>query len=272
MLTLGDGGIYKYTINVVSTTSQTLAYQIRFILLKLGILNTISYREEPYEFEHKGKHTRGISKSWHVDVSGDNARKYAQMTGLLYDGGGKTTGMFGHVTNNYILIPLRSIDKVPYTGLVYDVVDVGNTACFLTHVGIVHNCMSKHLGTAKILTREALQRAEKGEPREAVLEKIRGAYEELMGAEDDSLSLEDERVRQLNALIRDTRKWFFDTGVIVEPDKNKIVEALGRVSKLNDEVYSEYEKRKARLKEFIGKAKERLEQLEAKISAESTNP
>jgi hypothetical protein len=133
-------------------------------------------------------------------------------------------------------------------------------------------CLSKHLGTAKILIREALQRAEKGEPREAVLEKVRGAYEELMGAEDDSQALSDERIRQINSQIRDLRHWFFDTGVIVEPDKNKIAEALGRISKLNDEVYKEYEARKQRLKEFIGKAKERLEQLEAKISAESTNP
>jgi len=135
-----------------------------------------------------------------------------------------------------------------------------------------YDCASKHLGTAKILAREALQRAEKGEPREAVLEKIRGAYEELMGAEDDTMSLSDERTRQINSMIRDTRKWFFDTGVIIEPDKSKIAEALSRISKLNDEVYTELERRKARLKEFIGKAKERLEQLEAKISAESTNP
>jgi len=133
-----------------------------------------------------------------------------------------------------------------------------------------YDCASKHLGTAKILIREALQRAEKGEPREAVLEKIRGAYEELMGAEDDTMSLSDERTRQINSMIRDTRKWFFDTGVIVEPDKNKIAEALSRVSRLNDEVYHELERRRERLKEFIGKAKEKLEELEAKISARSS--
>jgi hypothetical protein len=133
-------------------------------------------------------------------------------------------------------------------------------------------CLSKHLGTAKILLREALQRAEKGEPKEAVLEKIRGAYEELMGAEDDSQALSDERIRQINSQIRDLRHWFFNTGVIADTDKNRIAEALSRVSKLNDEVYKEYEIRKQRLKEFIGKAKEKLEQLEAKISAESTNP
>jgi len=130
-----------------------------------------------------------------------------------------------------------------------------------------YDCASKHLGTAKILLREALQRAVKGEPREAVLEKVRGAYEELMGAEDDTQSLSDERTKQINSMIRDTRKWFYDTGVIVESDKDKIAEALRRVDKLNDEVYKEIEVRKARLKEFIGKAKEKLEQIEAKLNA-----
>jgi gas vesicle protein len=128
-----------------------------------------------------------------------------------------------------------------------------------------YDCMSKHLGTAKILLREALQRATKGEPREAVLEKVRGAYEELMGAEDDSQSLTDERTRQINSMIRDTRKWFYDSGVIVEVDKNKIAEALQRVSNLSDEVYKEIEARKERLLQFIQKTKERLEKLEQSI-------
>jgi hypothetical protein len=131
------------------------------------------------------------------------------------------------------------------------------------------DCMSKHLGTAKILIREALQRVDADEPKEAILGKVRGAYEELMGAEDDSQALSDERIRALNAQTRELRKWFFDNGVLVDADKAKIVEAMSRISKLNDAVYQELATRKARLKEFIGKTKEKLEQLEAKISAES---
>jgi gas vesicle protein len=130
------------------------------------------------------------------------------------------------------------------------------------------DCCSKHLGTAKILLREALQRADKGEPKEAILAKVRGAYEELMGAEDDSQALSDERIRQLNSMIRDTRKWFFNSGVITEVDKSKIVEAFNKVSKLNDEVYKELEVRKERLKEFLQKTKEKIEQLQEKLEQE----
>jgi hypothetical protein len=131
------------------------------------------------------------------------------------------------------------------------------------------DCLSKHLGTAKILMREALQRAEKGEDIKAILEKIRGAYEELMGAEDDSQALTDERIREFNTKIRDLRHWFFNSGVLVEADKNKIVEGLSKVSQLNDEVYAELEKRKHLLKEFIGKVKERIEKLESELNAQS---
>jgi hypothetical protein len=131
------------------------------------------------------------------------------------------------------------------------------------------DCMSKHLGTAKILIREALQRADANESKEAILGKVRGAYEELMGAEDDSQALKDERIRALNSQTRELRKWFFDNGVLVDTDKAKIAEAMNRISALNDAVYQELEARRERLKEFIGKAKKRLNELEEKLNAES---
>jgi hypothetical protein len=119
-------------------------------------------------------------------------------------------------------------------------------------------CASKHVGTAKILLREALQRAEKGEPPELVLEKVRGAYEELMGAEDDTMSVSDEGIRKLNSAIRDLRKWFFTTGAIAKPDKNLITEAYSKIAQLNNAIYDEYARR-------LEKAVESMERVEAKI-------
>jgi hypothetical protein len=104
-------------------------------------------------------------------------------------------------------------------------------------------CTSKHIGTAKILLREALQRAEKGEPKESIVEKVRGAYEEVMGAEDDSQALSDEGIRRINTMVRDVRKWFFTSGVIADVDKERIAEALRRIDELNKHVYGEIEKR-----------------------------
>jgi len=128
-----------------------------------------------------------------------------------------------------------------------------------------YDCASKHLGTAKVLLREALQRAVKGEPKEAILEKVRGAYEELMGAEDDTQALSDERTKQINSMIRDIRKWFYDSGVIVSTDKNLISEALSKVDRLNNEVYAEIERRRESLKEFLTKVEEKVKELKEKV-------
>jgi len=127
------------------------------------------------------------------------------------------------------------------------------------------DCASKHASTAKILVREALQRAEGGEGVDLILAKVRGAYEELTGAEDDTQALSDEGIRALNSRIRELRKWMFDSGLLVEPSKDKIAEAYNRISALNDAVYGELEKRKAKLREFIGKVEERLQEIKKNL-------
>jgi hypothetical protein len=105
------------------------------------------------------------------------------------------------------------------------------------------DCTLKHVATAKVLAREALQRAEKGEDIKLVVEKVRGVYEELTGAEDDSQAVMDEEMRALNSKVRDTRKWLFDSSVLVSPDKNKVAELMAKVSELEEKVYAELEKR-----------------------------
>lgn len=68
-------------------------------------------------------------------------------------------------------------------------------------------CSVKHSQTAKVLMREALQRAEADDPSsEAVQEKVRGVIEELTGMEDDTDTVENENVRALNAAARELRK------------------------------------------------------------------
>ena len=127
------------------------------------------------------------------------------------------------------------------------------------------DCASKHLGTAKILLREALQWAKKGEPRERILTKVRGAYEELMGAEDDTLATKDQGILKLNTEIRDLRKWFFNSGVLTDVDVNKIAEAYEKVSAVNNDVYNELEARKERLLKLVTHVKENLSKLEEKL-------
>ena len=71
-------------------------------------------------------------------------------------------------------------------------------------------CLQKHSQAAKILIREAVQRAEAGSPSDpGVLEKVRGAVEELVGFEDDSDTVKNEKVSTLNSLSRTLRKFIY---------------------------------------------------------------
>jgi hypothetical protein len=71
-------------------------------------------------------------------------------------------------------------------------------------------CAVKHGQTAKVLMREALQRAEASDPSaEGVKEKVRGAVEELSGFEDDTNTVENQTVIDLNQKARDLRKLIY---------------------------------------------------------------
>lgn len=74
-------------------------------------------------------------------------------------------------------------------------------------------CAVKHSQTAKVLAREALQRAEADSPAASgVKEKIRGVIEELSGMEDDTDTAEEnENVRNLNMAARELRKHIYTT-------------------------------------------------------------
>ncbi|MDI6860307.1 MAG: hypothetical protein QMC85_07415, partial [Methanocellales archaeon] len=73
-------------------------------------------------------------------------------------------------------------------------------------------CLEKHTQTAKVLMREAIQRAEAdGISSKGVQEKMRGVVEELVGAEDDSDTVTNARVRALNKRIRSLRQKIWES-------------------------------------------------------------
>lgn len=85
-----------------------------------------------------------------------------------------------------------------------------------TDVDYCVECAVKHSQTAKVLAREALQRASSGSPGDrGVQEKVRGVVEELCGLEDDTTTVGHERVTALNTLARELRKYIYTTGAEV---------------------------------------------------------
>lgn len=127
------------------------------------------------------------------------------------------------------------------------------------------DCISKHLATAKILLREALQRSQAKEAEEAVLAKVRGAFEELTGAEDDSQSLTDPQIRNLNARIREARKWLYEHA-LASASPETISKAFSLVEELLGMTYREIESRKKRVMEALGRLEETIKEAKAKVS------
>ena len=100
-------------------------------------------------------------------------------------------------------------------------------------------CLTKHGQTAKVLMREALQRAKAELPSDpGVLEKVRGAVEELVGFEDDSDTVKSEKVSTLNSLSRTLRKFIYaKRAEIGDASLEDLREIKDMVDKLVDATY-----------------------------------
>jgi len=101
-------------------------------------------------------------------------------------------------------------------------------------------CSVKHSQTAKVLMREALQRAEAGDPSlEGVKEKVRGVVEELCGLEDDTTTVSNEMVTMLNTSARELRKFIYTTGAEVGKSSiEQLREIKGMVDQLVEACYT----------------------------------
>ena len=101
-------------------------------------------------------------------------------------------------------------------------------------------CSVKHSQTAKILMKEALQRAEAGDPSlEGVQEKVRVAVEELCGLEDDTTTVKNEMVTTLNTLSRELRKFIYTTGAEMgKASLEQLRDIKGMVDQLVDTSYT----------------------------------
>jgi hypothetical protein len=135
-----------------------------------------------------------------------------------------------------------------------------------------YECATQHLGLARVTLREALERFDRGGQNvpEIVKEKLRKAYEELLGAEDDLRAISDKRTLELHNKVEDIRKWLYRSGVLVNPTREAVAQALSKVSEVSDEVYRELEARRDKLLNFIRQAKERLSQLERRLAEGET--
>ena len=144
-LVKGDGSESKHAIKYF-TISEKLAYQLRILFFKLGILHSLKRRANKGG-EIDGRKIKSNYDGFHIAFSGDAARLLNQETDLQYNNK-RTSGNFGYVLDDYVMIPIRKIGKVKYCGKVFNIQTEAET--YTTFAGVVHNCISKHLLAASM--------------------------------------------------------------------------------------------------------------------------
>lgn len=138
----GDGSIAKFALTY-STVSQQLAFDIKLILNKMGIMSSIANRGKAKDSMIKGRRIISRHDSYNIGVSGNSARDLAKLIKIDYNGGQKTSGQFGYVGKDYFLIPIIKTEKFNYKGDVYNL-SVRDDESYSTFNGVAHNCYNKH--------------------------------------------------------------------------------------------------------------------------------
>lgn len=149
----GDGDINKFSIRY-TTISEELAHSLRLMLSKLGILVSLNNRGiQKGGGIIKGRKIIPKHEIYRMGVSGDFARKLADLCKFDYIGGKKTSGNFAYASNDYFLIPILRIKKENYKGDVFNL-SVEEDESYSTFNGVAHNCRSKHFLEAMMRMQE----------------------------------------------------------------------------------------------------------------------
>lgn len=149
-LILGDGHLATYEVNM-TTTSKNLAFQLRALLYRLGIIHGLSCRPISVSYI-EGRQLSPNGPRYDISISGDAARLLTQEAGLPYNGGQRTSGQFGWVGEGFVFIPVLKSVPMPYRGTVYNMSVPGDESYLTAHCAL-HNC-AKHLASIGTLARE----------------------------------------------------------------------------------------------------------------------
>jgi len=220
----GDGCNHnqKWVLITAGTCSQRLAYKMRLILFRLGILHSITYRK-PSIGNINGRVIRG-NGFYDIKLSGASAVQFISKIGekqhYNYDIGKHHEYNYGWVGEKYVFLPIKSTGNKKYNGYVYNI-HVSGDESYLTIHGAMHNCLAKHFSASKKLMQEAMDRymVDKSVT-PGVREKVQAVVEELEGATHD-ISITDTTDSQTKAFLEDVlvdiralRKGIWDAGIL----------------------------------------------------------
>jgi len=132
---MGDGCYCKTNYEVLfSTTSKNIAYGLRLILAKLGILSSVRTSRTEYKVNVSGISKRKLLKMFNIEPNITNDVKYSNERCSQNE--------------DYLLLPIKSINKTPYKGTLVDI-QVKNTNNFVAENMVVHNSWIEGMAAKK---------------------------------------------------------------------------------------------------------------------------
>jgi thioredoxin reductase len=129
----------------LTTTSKILAYQIRDILLRLGIIPSVQIRKKDNlnKKQHKieGRDVSFTKDKYHITVGGQFLGKMSKILDIKHPKLGQRKSVNNHawIRNNFAILPVRKIERQGYDGEVLSI-SVGQNNNYVAKNFIVHNC------------------------------------------------------------------------------------------------------------------------------------
>lgn len=140
----GDGCV-KYKDFELVTVSRKLAYQMRDLLLRFGIVPGIDRRDKEklntVPGEVGGRKIRFNYDRYHVRTGGFYLQAMSQLLGVDHPKIKNRNRTFAHawIRDNYLYLPIKEIFSENYQGRVFNLV-VDKNSTFVANNFIVHNC------------------------------------------------------------------------------------------------------------------------------------
>lgn len=122
-----------------STSSRRLAHELRRLLLGFGILATV----------HSHKRNKIKHEEFTITIEGKQSDRFATLIGVLPAKHSGRQGQYFIEHENYLYVPIRSIERETYTGLVYNL-EVREDHSYVIHGFAMHNCEAQACGTPVI--------------------------------------------------------------------------------------------------------------------------
>ena len=130
-----------YIVSQVRTASKTLAFDIFQMMLKIGIVPSISVQKQA-GFK-KG------SPTYQLTISSNGLERFMRILGVDESTGIVQRRSQSFVNQRYAWLRIRSIERVPFKGYVYNL-EVEGSSSFVTELIAVHNSMHARYTPEKV--------------------------------------------------------------------------------------------------------------------------